>query len=554
MASQRRAELAIGNAPDAHVARGRRTRHEVASGREGDRPDGAGLPLEHPPGPFGDAVGEAADSDGAVCRAGCEVAAVARPGDRRDVAWMAPERGHRLIQRCGEAVEFDRAGRAGIPLQPPRRAEQSLCLADVVAIAGLGRQEDVGDVELRPCGCRLPGRLFLAPLRDLAGVDGHMSSLHGECPLPFSPQVEHADPRDGDQQRRQHADGRRGRCPVAAGKPQHGLDSRRGPRQDRLARLPPRELSLHLDRRRIPITRPLLQALRRNRGQGAGIEGREATGLTSRPLHRPRGRRRRIAEDPCGFHRRPAAEVVGQHAGDDLMEHEAEGIDVRTGVDIAVIDAQLFRAHVPQRAHHVARPGHRGVVVTIRVGRSGHAKVDHLRLAHSVDEDVARFEVAMDHALLMAVGDRRTHQPKHRHTLADRRGLLLDKPGDRPGLLDELHHEKGHHAVAAAIGIRAEGVDQGDVGVPQPREHVGLVLKPPCKRRREQADPHDLHGHRSGRGFLPRFIHAAHPPFRKHADERHPTEICAQRWITPRRARYGSHALESKPLLGTAQQ
>ena len=114
--------------------------------------------------------------------------------------------------------------------------------------------------------------------------------------------------------------------------------------------------------------------------------------------------------------------------------------------------------------------------------------------------------------------------------------------------------EWSYHAVAAAIGIRAEGVDQGDVGVPQPREHVGLVLKTPCERRREQADPHDLHRHRSGWGFLPRFIDAAHPPFRKHADECHPTEICAQRWITPRRARCGSHALESKPFLGVAQQ
>ena len=466
---------------------------------------------------------------------------------------MAPERGDRLIQRCGEAVEFDRAIRAGITLQLPSRAEQSLCLVDVVAIAGLGRQEDVGDVELRPGGCRLSGRLFLAPFRDLAGFDGHMSSLHGKSPLPFSPQVKHADPRDGNQERRQHADGGCGRRPVAAGKPQHCLDGRRRPRQDRLARRPPRELGLHLNRRRIAIARPLLQTLRRDRGQGAGIDGRDATRLASRPLHRPRGCRHRIAEDLCGLHRRPAAEVVGEPAGDDLMEHEAEGVDVRTGVDIAVIDTQLFRAHVPQRAYHVARAGHRGVIVTIRVGRSGHTEVDHLGLAHPVHQDVARFEVAMDHALLMAVGDRRTHQPKHRHTLADRRGLLLDKAGDRPGLLDELHHEKGHLAVAAAIGIRAEGVDQGDVGVPQPREHVGLVLKPPCERRREQADPHDLHGHRSGRGLLPCFIDATHSPFREHADERHPTEIRAQRWITPRLARRGAHALESKPFLRTAQ-
>ena len=136
-----------------------------------------------------------------------------------------------------------------------------------------------------------------------------------------------------------------------------------------------------------------------------------------------------------------------------------------------------------------------------------------------VDQDVAGLEIAMDHALLMAMGDRAAGLAEQSDAVAcaevSRRGEVRD--GSR--LFDILHHEVGHRP--AGERLHADRIDAGDPGMREPAENLRLVLEPAGGRGREHAGADHLHGHGPAGHSLQALVHAAHAPFAHEPHDRH---------------------------------
>lgn len=96
----------------------------------------------------------------------------------------------------------------------------------------------------------------------------------------------------------------------------------------------------------------------------------------------------------------------------------------------------------------------------------------------------------------------------------------------------QFHHEKRHRGLPRAV--RAGEVDLGDVRMPQPAEHLGLVPKPRDLGRRGEDVAQHLHGHEPVGGRLPRLVDAAHAPLAEQPHDRDATEIGAGRELERR--------------------
>ena len=89
----------------------------------------------------------------------------------------------------------------------------------------------------------------------------------------------------------------------------------------------------------------------------------------------------------------------GEDAGEHLVEGHAEGVEIRAGVDRAVHAPGLLGCHVGQGALEPREPdGFGGLLGEPRGG----AEVEQGDAAGGqVDQDVLRFDVLVEHALLM---------------------------------------------------------------------------------------------------------------------------------------------------------
>ena len=68
-----------------------------------------------------------------------------------------------------------------------------------------------------------------------------------------------------------------------------------------------------------------------------------AVEASARKLQRPR---RPFLNDAGGLHQGAASQVVGQLPGEELLEDDAEGVDVASGIDLTRSAVKLLRAHV----------------------------------------------------------------------------------------------------------------------------------------------------------------------------------------------------------------
>ena len=92
-------------------------------------------------------------------------------------------------------------------------------------------------------------------------------------------------------------------------------------------------------------------------------------------------------------------------AGEHLVEHAAQGVDVGAGGDLALAH-RLLGAHVVRRAERHAGLGH--PVPAGLAGGERDAEVGHQR-APVVQQDVLRLDVAVDHAVPVGVVERVGH-------------------------------------------------------------------------------------------------------------------------------------------------
>ena len=165
--------------------------------------------------------------------------------------------------------------------------------------------------------------------------------------------------------------------------------------------------------------------------------------------------RQRLGEVGQGGGERVLA-VVGQLAGEDLVEHHAQRVEVGAAVDL--LPAGLLRAHVAGGADGEADLGELGIVLD----RLGDAEVREHRGAVGAEQDIGRLHVSMHQALGVRVAERGGHLP-----YVDQAQLGIEALLD--ALLERAVGQVFHGHVVATADV-ADVVDGHRVRVRQPRQ------------------------------------------------------------------------------------
>ena len=176
-----------------------------------------------------------------------------------------------------------------------------------------------------------------------------------------------------------------------------------------------------------------------------------------------------------------ADDLVGEAAGQDLVEDDAKGIDVGADVDHFAAALGLLGAGPGHRAEELAGDGHELEGFAVRPARGfaasdfREAKVEDVRVALAIDDDVAGLEVAVDDALEVGGADGLADLDEHAEGVVDiapGAGLDAGHIDVQRGAGDVVHHEVGE----ALVGCAAV-VDGDDAGVVELAQDLGLALE-----------------------------------------------------------------------------
>ena len=294
------------------------------------------------------------------------------------------------------------------------------------------------------------------------------------------------------------------------------------------------------DRRVAPLA-CLLQGFHRDRVQVAADKSvqRDRVGLAARgnvshggaqrcELAGERGRLV-FANDPQHFGQPGAAQRrdVERHGSDQqLVQEDAERVDVGAFIDVARRRVCLLRAGVLRRPNELAEMGEPGLLHRPFVRGLRDPEIDHLGNRSAVafhDQHVRRLQVAMDHTLLVRMVDR----------MADREEEDESLPGGHPLaiaiLCDGRAFDVLHHEVRPPGGAGAGVEDLGDVRVVHHRERLAFLVEAGEHLRGIQAELHDLERHAPANGFtLLGEIDRPHPPFAQQLDDAIAAEVLAR--------------------------
>ena len=153
--------------------------------------------------------------------------------------------------------------------------------------------------------------------------------------------------------------------------------------------------------------------------------------------------------------------VEGQLAGEHLVGHDAEAVQVGPAVDVALA-GRLLRAHEGRRADGHTDAGERGA----RGGRErlGDPEVgDHHPAPGPLQQDVVGFDVAVDdrHRMGGAEGVGRLHHDAAR--FFDRKPAPAADPG-RHRLAVHVAHDEVHQTLALADAVNRDDMGMGEPG------------------------------------------------------------------------------------------
>ena len=157
-------------------------------------------------------------------------------------------------------------------------------------------------------------------------------------------------------------------------------------------------------------------------------------------------------------------------ADEQVEERAAEGVDVGTAIGLVAV-AGLLGRQVVGRAQHllVMSPGERGVV--LRHGER-QPEVEDLDVPSLVDDQIGRFDVAVDEPLVVRVLQAERRLADEIGRLPHRQRAVLLDPGVQILPLDVLHHDE----VDGAGRVEVEGA--GDVRMVEPGGGLRLPLEP----------------------------------------------------------------------------
>ena len=274
-------------------------------------------------------------------------------------------------------------------------------------------------------------------------------------------------------------------------------------------------------------------------GPGPGAQRRpEVAGPRRRLPGRHRGSRRLLrGDDGRRLVRGAAAEVVGQAAREQLVEHHPERVDVGVHPDPAPAELLGGRVGGGERA----QPG-AGLVggEVHRLQLLGDAEVEQLHHAVRADHDVGGLEVAVDHRVLVGVSHCLTHRPEQRQPLPDA-ALVAAAPGGERLAVHELHREP-RRPVGQGVGI----VEPGDAGIVELRQGALLGQEPLAAARGEPGVGEDLDGGLAAEVGAIGEVHHAHSPLAQDPQQPvGPEQLAAQhRLVQPADdgVRRGAHA------------
>src|SRR5262249_12444404 len=163
----------------------------------------------------------------------------------------------------------------------------------------------------------------------------------------------------------------------------------------------------------------------------------------------------------------------GRAAGQQLVQEDAERVDVAARVDVQLVDLRLLGRHVLQRAYDIAKAGDQRLLGQALPGRLGDAKVDDLRHRPAVvdgDQHVGRLGGVVDGRLLVGILHRLADGEEQLQPLPGREVVPVAVPGDRHSL-DEVHDE------VRPADVGRTGVEHaGDVGVVHEGQRLPLRL------------------------------------------------------------------------------
>ena len=182
-----------------------------------------------------------------------------------------------------------------------------------------------------------------------------------------------------------------------------------------------------------------------------------------------------------------------------MVERCAERVEVTANVDVLRV-ARLLGGDVLRRADRrpIARERHVG-------GPLREPHVGQLHVAVFVDEDVAGFDVAMDHAALVGVVERLRHLLAHLQHVFFGEDAPFDEQRAQRLALDELHDEE------VVTTLFAEVVARDDVRIVERSDDARLAAQPidvatVARQRRLQ----DLQRHDAVELLVARLEHGPH--------------------------------------------
>src|SRR5271169_1076420 len=170
----------------------------------------------------------------------------------------------------------------------------------------------------------------------------------------------------------------------------------------------------------------------------------------------------------------PLLGIEWERAGQQLVEHHTQRVNVGTRVQVMNARIGLLRAHVSRRSDEATRLCEYSLAGRLRPDHFRQTEVNDPRRRFAIHFDhqyVGRLQVAVDDGLLVRVQHAIANFYEEFQTLADFQLMLVAVGGDRKALY-VLHHK-----VRLAVGSGAGVEDFGDRWMVHDSEGLELGLK-----------------------------------------------------------------------------